>query len=232
VKAFLLAAGLGTRLRPLTDTVPKCLVEVGGRALLDIWLDAFAAAGVEQVLVNTHHLAHLVEAHVTRRTDGPRVVLSHEPVLLGSGGTLVANRDFVEGDDFFLVVNADNLTDFDLADLVAAHRAGPAEATLGAFRAPRPSECGILEVEDGWVVGFAEKPARPRGDLANAGLYAFAPSVLADLEGGYPRDIGFDLLPRLVGRARALPIGDCYFADIGTMAALERARLDWGRASA
>ena len=232
MKAFLLAAGLGTRLRPLTDTVPKCLVEVGGSTLLDIWLDAFAATGVDEVLVNTHHLSDQVEQHVAERAEGPVVVLVHEPVLLGSAGTLVANRDFVRDEELFLVVNADNLTDFDLGRLVAAHRAGGADATLGVFRTPRPSECGILEVEDGWVVGFEEKPAHPRGDLANAGLYAFAPAVLEDLDDRYPQDIGFDLLPRLVGRARALPIGDCYFADIGTMAALERARHDWERASA
>ena len=71
MKAFLLAAGLGTRLRPLTDHTPKCLVEVGGRALLDIWLDALAGVGVDEVLVNTHHLADQVEDHVARRTSGP-----------------------------------------------------------------------------------------------------------------------------------------------------------------
>ena len=233
MKAFLLAAGLGTRLRPLTDELPKCLVEVGGRPMLDLWLDALASAGVEDVLVNTHHLAPLVEAHVAGRSAGPRVHLRHEPVLLGSGGTLLSNRAFVDEEDFFLVVNADNLTDFDLGRLVAAHRGGDAEATLAVFRAPRPSECGIVEVVDGMVVGFAEKPHEPRGDLANAGLYAFAPSVLDDLDGPLPRDIGFDLLPRLVGRARVVPIGDSYFADIGTVAALERARNDWeGRATA
>ena len=72
MKAFLLAAGLGTRLRPLTDAVPKCLVDVGGRPMLDIWLDALAAAGVDEVLVNTHHLAGLVEAHVARRRSARR----------------------------------------------------------------------------------------------------------------------------------------------------------------
>src|ERR671933_1076253 len=117
MKAFLLAAGLGTRLRPVTDTVPKCMVEVGGRPMLDIWLDALAKAGVDEVLVNTHHLPGVVEAHVAGRSGPPAVRLSHERVLLGSAGTLLANKDFVAGEDMFLVVYADNLTDFDLAHL-------------------------------------------------------------------------------------------------------------------
>jgi mannose-1-phosphate guanylyltransferase len=227
MKAFLLAGGLGTRLRPITDATPKCLVEVGGRPLLDIWLDAFAKAGIQEVLVNTHHLAHLVTAHVAERMSPPLVRLVHEPALLGSAGTLLANRDFVADDDMFLAVNADNLTDFDLGVLVDAHRANATIATLTVFRTPRPSECGIVEVTDGRVVGFAEKPADPPSDLANAGIYAFHPRVLDEIPEPLPRDIGFDLLPRLVGRARALALDDAYFLDIGTLAALEQARGDW-----
>jgi mannose-1-phosphate guanylyltransferase len=227
MKAFLLAGGLGTRLRPITDTTPKCLVEVGGRSLLDIWLDAFAKAGVEEVLVNTHHPAELVTGRVAERITPPVVRLSHEPVLLGSAGTLLANRDFVADDDMFLVVNADNLTDFDLGVLIDAHRAGGTIATLTVFRAPRPSECGIIGVADGRVVGFVEKPTDPPSDLANAGMYAFHPSVLDEIPEPLPRDIGFDLLPQLVGRARALALDDAYFLDIGTLAALEKARCDW-----
>ena len=232
MKAFLLAAGLGTRLRPITDTTPKCLVEIGGRSLLDIWLDALAKAGVHEVLVNTHHLAAEVEAHVAGRTTTPAVRLSHEPVLLGSAGTLRANRDFVADEDMFLVINADNLTDFDLGVLVDAHRAGGAIATLPVFEAARPSECGIVELSaDGLVVGFVEKPANPPGNLANAGMYAFHPRVIDEIPDSAPCDIGFDLLPRLVGRARAVALDDCYFLDIGTPAALEHARAEWeGRA--
>jgi mannose-1-phosphate guanylyltransferase len=227
MKAFLLAAGLGTRLRPITDATPKCLVDVGGRPMLDIWLDTLAKAGIQEVMVNTHHLAGLVAAHVADRMPSPVVRLSHEPVLLGSAGTLLANRDFVADDDMFLVVNADNLTDFDLGVLIDAHRAAATIATLSVFRAPRPSECGIVEVADGHVIGFVEKPANPPSDLANAGMYAFHPRVLDEIPEPLPRDIGFDLLPRLVGRARAVALDDCYFLDIGTTAALERARDEW-----
>ena len=227
MKAFLLAAGLGTRLRPITDSTPKCMLRIGDRPLLDIWLDALAEAGVHEVLVNLHHHAPVVRAHLAARSGPPAVRLAEEQELLGSAGTLLANRSFVDGEEMFLAVNADNLTDFDLGLLVDAHRDGGAIATLSLFRAPRPAECGVVEVEDGRVVGYVEKPADPPCDLANAGMYAFHPSVLEVIAGPPPKDIGYDLLPRLVGRARAVIIDGCYFIDIGTPAALERARDEW-----
>ncbi len=227
MKAFLLAAGLGTRLRPITDRTPKCMLRIGEAPLLDIWLDALAAAGVHEVLVNLHHLAAVVRSHLAARSGPPAVRLVEEPQLLGSAGTLLANRGFIESEEMFLAINADNLTDFNLGVLIDAHRGGGAIATLSLFRAPQPAECGIVAVEDGRVVGYVEKPANPRSDLANAGMYAFHPAVLDLIAAGTPKDIGYDLLPQLVGRARAVTIGSCYFIDIGTPAALERARHEW-----
>jgi mannose-1-phosphate guanylyltransferase len=227
MKAYLLAAGLGTRLRPITDGTPKCLLRIAGVPLLDIWLDALFGSGVDEVLVNTHHLADQVRAHVNARPGPPVVHLVEEPELLGSAGTLRANRDFVAGEEMFLTVNADNLTDFDLGVLVDAHRAGGAIATLSLFRAARPTECGIVEVDNGVVVGYVEKPIDPPSDLANAGIYAFDPSVLDEIAGPAPRDIGYDLLPLLVGRARAVNLDGRYFIDIGTPAALLRAAAEW-----
>ena len=230
MKAFLLAAGLGTRLRPLTDRIPKCLVEVGGRPLLDTWLDALAAAGVDEVLINVHHLHRMVEEHVAARAGrAPFVTVVHEPVLLGSAGTLRSNRDFVADEPFFLAINADNLTTFDIGRLIEAHYSAPLLATLAVFRAAHPERCGIVAVQDGLVVGFEEKPLNPVGNLANAGLYAFDPRVLDLLEGDGPLDIGRHLLPRVVGRSRVVDIGVAYFIDIGTPEALELARATWPR---
>src|SRR6516225_819460 len=114
MKAFLLAAGIGSRLRPVTDTIPKCMVPIDGQPLLDIWLDAFRQAGVTEVLINLHHLPDIVRAHVRERAGGPEVRLVFEPDLLGSAGTLVANREWVQEEEVFLACNADCLTDFDL----------------------------------------------------------------------------------------------------------------------
>jgi mannose-1-phosphate guanylyltransferase len=230
MKAFLLAAGLGTRLRPLTDTVPKCLLPVCGRPLLDLWLDNFGAAGVDEVLVNLHHLPEQVRSHLASYQGTPRVRTSYEPTLLGSAGTLVAGRDFVGPDEVFLAVNGDDLTDFDLRRLVDALAAEPAaQAAIAVFHASDPRACGILEVEEGVVVSFEEKPAEPRSDLANAGLYAFRRSVLDLVPEDTPADIGTHLLPRLVGRSVAVPLGDAYLIDIGTPEALARAQAEWPR---
>jgi mannose-1-phosphate guanylyltransferase len=227
VKAFLLAAGVGSRLRPMTKNTPKCMLAFDGRPLLDMWLDAFDRAGVDEVLVNLHHLPEVVHRHLTARTSPPPVRTFFEPELLGSAGTLVANRQWIGTDEFFLVCNADNLTDFDLSSLIDAHRGHDAIATLTVFRSQQPSAGGVVELDvGGRVVGFREKPARPVSDLCNAGMYAFKPAVLDEIDGTVPRDIGYDLLPRLVGRARAVPV-DGYFRDIGTIDAYLLAREEW-----
>jgi len=227
VKAFLLAAGLGSRLRPVTDTTPKCMLVIDDRPMIDIWLDAFARADVDEVLVNLHHLPDVVSQHIEARPGPPTVRTFYERELLGSAGTLAANREWVEGEELFLVCYADNLTDFDVRSLIDAHRAHGALATLALFRSENPSAGGVVELDaTGTVIGFTEKPSKPVSDLTNAGMYAFHPSALDEIYGAPPKDIGFDLLPRLVGRARAVLV-DGYFRDIGTTDAFRRAREEW-----
>ena len=230
MKAFLLAAGVGSRLRPITDTTPKCMLAIGGRPLLDIWLDAFDRAGIDEVLVNLHHLPDVVRSHLKARAESPRpptVRTVLEPQLLGSAGTLAANRAWVEGEEMFLACNADNLTDFDLRSLADTHLAHGAIATLTVFHSEQPSAGGVVELDAAnTVIGFTEKPSKPLSDLVNAGMYAFHPRVLDEIDGPPPRDIGYHLLPRLVGRAKALPVGS-YFRDVGTVDSYHQAQREW-----
>jgi mannose-1-phosphate guanylyltransferase len=227
MKAFLLAAGVGSRLRPITDTVPKCMIPIGGQPLLDIWLDAFDRAGVDEVLVNLHHLPDVVRDHLDGRPGTPAVRTFYEPELLGSAGTLAANRAWVEGEEMFLVCYADNLTDFDLRSLVETHRNNGAIATLAVFHSDRPSAGGVVELDAaGTVTGFTEKPSQPLSDLVNAGMYAFHPGVLSEIGGSPPLDIGYDLLPRLVGQAKTVLV-EGYLRDLGTVDAYQRAQQEW-----
>ena len=230
MKAFLLAAGVGSRLRPITDTTPKCMLAIAGQPLLDIWLDAFDRAGVQEVLINLHHLPDVVLNHLEARAASlqpPVVRTVFEPELLGSAGTLLANRKWVEGEEFFLACYADNLTDFDLRSLIDAHREHDTITTLTVFHSENTSAGGVVELDAaGRVTGFVEKPSEPASDLTNAGMYAFHPSVLDEFDGMRPRDIGYDLLPRLVGRARAVLV-EGYFRDIGTPDAYRRAWEEW-----
>ena len=227
MKAFLLSAGIGSRLRPITDVTPKCMLDIGGRPLLGIWLDAFDRAGVEEVLVNLHHLPDVVRDYLAGHEGPPAVGTYYEPELLGSAGTLAANRRWVDGEEFFLACNADNLTDFDLRLLLDAHVRSGAIATLTVFHSTNPSAGGVAELDaTGRVTGFTEKPSHPVSDLVNAGMYAFHPSLLDEITGAPPKDIGYDLLPRLVGRARAVLV-EGYFRDIGTPEAYHLARKEW-----
>ena len=227
MKAFLLAAGVGNRLKPMTNHTPKCLLPIGDTPLLDLWLDALHRAGVDEVLINLHHLPGLVLQHLKARSGPPVVRTALEVELLGSAGTLRHHLTWVQDEEFFLAFNADNLTDFDLRQLIDFHRSGDAKATLTVFRAEDPSQCGVVDVDDsGLVTGFTEKPSAPVSNLANAGMYAFDPSLILEIDDRIPSDIGYQLLTRLVGRARALPL-DNYFCDIGTPAAYEQAVRDW-----
>ena len=233
MKAIILAAGLGTRLRPITSTTPKCLVPINGVPLLELWLRDCERAGVEAVLVNTHHLAGRVEEFVAARRGIP-VTLAYEPTLLGSAGTITANWDFVDGGESFLVVYADNLTTFPLAELIAFHATHDRIASMALFRSPNPSACGVVQLDgDGLVTGFWEKPANPPGNLVNAGLYVFRrevrPYLPAHASDGVPADVGRSLMPALVGRAMGLPIGN-YFVDIGTLENYYSAQADYAAA--
>jgi mannose-1-phosphate guanylyltransferase len=235
MRALLLAAGFGTRLRPLTDHTPKCLVEVNGRPLLDYWFDLLFEAGVERVLVNTHYLAEKVRAHIANSRFRNRVDLVHEDVLLGTGGTMLANRGWA-GRAPLLVAHADNLTDFAPRELIDAHARRPPRVVLSmlAFRTDDPRSCGILELdENGLVRAFHEKVTEPPGNLANAAVYVVDPEVM-NLMASFDRktiDFSTQVIPVLMNRIQALDIAR-YHRDIGTPEALAKAQAEFPMRSA
>lgn len=227
-RLVLLAAGLGTRLRPLTNTTPKCLVPIAGRPLLDYWVDRFRDASVGDVLVNTHHLPEQVRAYMDEINGEGRVCLreSYERKLLGSAGTIAANRDWADEADDVFIVYADNLSNVDLSALLAYHRSHDDPMTMMLFRAPVPSACGIAELDaEGRVVAFTEKPEKPKSDLANAGLYVVTAEAYREIADMNAFDLGFDVLPKFVGRMRGW-LHEGYHLDIGTHEALAQAEAD------
>lgn len=223
-KAILLAGGLGTRLRPLTDSVPKCMVAIAGRPLLDYWFEALAAAGIRDVLINTHHLPGPVRHYlIGKNAQGFRTVETFEEELLGSAGTIAANAGWADNADDIVIVYADNLSDLDIAEFLAAHRSHGEPMTMLLFHAPNPKACGIAELDrDGRIIGFEEKPATPKSDLANAGVYVVSADAWREIAAMRAFDLGFDVLPRFVGRMRG-HIHNGYHRDIGNHAALEAA---------
>ena len=224
-RALLLAGGLGTRLRPLTESVPKCLVPVGGRMLLDYWIDALDAAGVGRARINTHHLPDPVRAKIAavNGEGGVQLEECYEPQLLGSAGTVTANRDFAEGADHILIIYTDNLSSVDLDDFLAFHCEKGAPFSMLLFHAPNPAACGIAELDgDGLIVDFVEKPEHPISDLANAGLYAVTADCYREIADRGAFDLGFDVLPHFIGRMAGYVL-DGYHRDIGTLEALRQA---------
>jgi D,D-heptose 1,7-bisphosphate phosphatase len=227
-KALILAGGLGTRLRPLTDTTPKCLVPIDGRPLLDYWIVALGDAGIREARVNTHAHADQVRTYIARVNAGGRLRLaeSYESALLGSAGTVAANADLAEGADEVVIVYADNFGDVDLRRMLAFHRSHDDPFTMLLFRAPNPRACGIAELDGaGRIVSFVEKPAEPKGDLANAGVYIVSADAYREIAALGAFDLGFEVLPRFVGRMRGWA-WDGYHLDIGNAEALEKARRD------
>jgi mannose-1-phosphate guanylyltransferase len=219
MRALLLAAGFGSRLRPLTDRIPKCLVPVQGEPLLGYWLKLLAEAGVGPLLVNLHYLPDPVTRFVAASPYRDRVTLVHEAELLGTAGTLLKNRAFF-GAQPLMLVHADNLSRFDVAAFLARHACRPAgcEITMMTFTTPTPRSCGIVELDPRGVVrAFHEKVEKPPGDLANGAVYIVEPTVvdfIASL-GRSVVDFSTEVLPHYLGRICTFH-NDDYHRDIGT----------------
>jgi mannose-1-phosphate guanylyltransferase len=219
MRALLLAAGLGTRLRPLTATTPKCLVPIHGQALMAIWLQRLAQAGIGPVLVNTHYLSEQVDAFVDASPYRKDISLVHERDLLGTAGTLMANLKFFGGSDG-LLIHADNYCLADFSAFLQSHLNRPPECvlTMMTFRTDTPSSCGIVELDvRGVVVGFHEKVANPPGNLANGAVYILSAELLqrlgSDLRG--VTDFSTEVLNRFVGKIYSYETA-ATFIDIGT----------------
>jgi mannose-1-phosphate guanylyltransferase len=230
LRALLLAAGLGTRLRPLTNYLPKCLVPIHGRPLLDYWLEALLNNGVSDILINTHHFAPLVIEFLNRSAWQRQVTIVHEEKLLGPGGTILKNRAFFQ-EEAFLVAHADNLTVFNVPDFANrhAHRPAGTQLTMMVFETADPRSCGIVELdEDGVVTEFHEKVSSPLGNLANAAVYMLEPSVvdLIAMLGKEEVDFSTEVIPRLMGRIFTYR-NSSYHRDIGTIASWTEAHMDF-----
>jgi mannose-1-phosphate guanylyltransferase len=230
MKAFLLASGYGMRLRPITDRLPKCLVPVHGVPLLDWWLLLLRTHGVTEVVVNTHYLYETVRAFIdeyNKRRTGLTVNEYYEPELLGSGGTVRANRKFIDGGEDFLICYADNLTDFNLSGLVSSHREWGGILTMALFHASKPKECGIVALDARRkVIDFEEKPKNPKTNLANAGIYVAKGEIFDLFPSKEPLDFGKDVLPLLVGKMYGWETPQ-YLIDIGSMDNYKRGEAEW-----
>ncbi len=228
-RAFIPAAGLGTRLRPLTDTLPKPMVPIGGRPLLERLIRLLVRCGVTDMAVNLHYLPETVLSHFgDGAAFGARLRFAVEEELLGSAGAVNNFRDFFE--EPFFVVYGDVFTTMDLAAMASFHEQQGGAATVGLYRVDNPTECGLADMDaNGRIRRFVEKPRVAFTDLANAGVYAMTPKVLDYIPTSGFCDFGHDVFPAMLENGEAvygLPI-DAYLIDIGSREKYDKANRDF-----
>lgn len=209
MKALLLAAGLGTRLRPITDKVPKCLVLIADKPLLAYHFDALKKIGVMDVLINTHYLADQVDDFIKNyRSLNPNfnITTAYEPELLGSAGTLRNNREFFKDEKDFLVLYGDNLTNIDYKKMIDFHLSRAAICTIACYYEEHIEQKGmIIMKDDDEIAAFKEKPKPEEvvSHYANAGLYAVNQrifDILSNIKKEGLLDFGQDVFPELLRR--------------------------------
>lgn len=225
MKVLLLAGGFGSRLRPLTNHIPKCLVPIAGKPLLQYWLEALDQLPVTRIYINTHYLAEAVNQFIETSPWREKVTLIHESNLLGTLGTVRHYRDHFDT-EATLIAHADNFCLTDWQQFVATFGKRPATChlTLMLFRTATPWSCGMVQhTAQGVLSAYTEKPADARhtpekyGDLANAAVMLVDQNGLNAMqftpESG--ADLCRDFLPLQVGKANVY-INDTVHIDIGT----------------
>jgi mannose-1-phosphate guanylyltransferase len=203
LKALLLSAGPGTRLRPWTDDRPKSMVVVSGRPFIERTIEWLREAGIRELIINLHHFPSVVTDHLG---DGARfgvsIVYSREPRLMGTAGA-VAHAMPLIGRATFLVVYADNLIRLDLAAFLAEHRELAAVMTFALHERENVTSRGVAEIgEDRLIRSFVEKPSpgATTSHWVNAGLYACQPDVLDRIPATTAPDFGRDVIPAMLKR--------------------------------
>lgn len=198
--------------------------------MLDWWAKLLSETGVTEILVNTHYLHEKVHDYIIKfnctHTD-IRFVEFYEEELLGSGGTVRVNKEFVNDEEDFLICYADNICNVKLQEMMEFHKKKKPLLTMALFRAEHPEACGIATLaQDGKITEFIEKPEHPASNLANAGIYIANTHIFQYFPNKEFLDFGKDVLPLLIGKMYGWETKD-YLLDIGTIKNYERAKEEW-----
>ncbi len=233
-RAMLLAAGEGTRLRPLTLDTPKTMLPIGGKPLVGHTVTWLRKHGVTDVGINLHYRGQQIVDYLKDGSAfGVKTTYSHEETLLGTAGGTKRLESLFAGDRL-VVVYGDMLTDLDLGKMAAYHVLTGAVATIALFEVADPSQCGIVELDPaGRVLSFVEKPARgtAKGNLANGGVYILEPEVLDSIPRDGYSDFGFHIFPELLRAGRRVSgyklSPQEYLIDIGSLEKYRQAEADY-----
>ena len=233
MRAMVMAAGLGTRLRPLTYEVPKPMVPVANRPVMEHILRLLCRQGFGEVIANLHWFPETIERHFGDGANaGVELTYLREPELTGTAGGVRAVAEFLTAEDGpFLVMAGDALSDIDLGALVRTHREHGGIATLATKRVTNVSEYGVVLTDaDGRVNGFQEKPepAEALSDLASCMIYVLEPEIFDYFPDPDPVDFALDVFPRLL--EHDVPFGvhvaESYWNDVGSLPEYLQGNLD------
>jgi mannose-1-phosphate guanylyltransferase/mannose-1-phosphate guanylyltransferase/phosphomannomutase len=225
MRAMVLAAGLGTRLRPITYEIAKPMVPVLDRPVMAHIVDLLERHGIERIVSNLHHFPDPIRSYF-----GERITFRYEEELLGTAGGVRNCADLL-GEETFLVISGDALTDIDLHALVETHRSRGALMTLAAKPVSDTREYGVvLHEADGRITGFQEKPepAEARSDLGNCGIYCLEPEIFEHFPPEPFVDWAHDVFPVLLERSVPFYVHrvEEYWNDIGSLAELRQGTFD------
>jgi len=232
MKAFILAAGLGTRLRSLGLDVPKVMVPIGGKPLLEHHFELFKRQGIREFIVNLHYLPEKITDYFGDGSKfGVTITYSREPELLGTAGA-VKKMEKELSDGAFVVFYGDNLVRVDFGSLVEFHRVHRALVTVALFASPEPWTGGVVETDsNGRVLKFVEKPDRKQvsTNLISAGIFVVEPQVLQTIPAGQVYDFGKNVFPNLLSEDRPVyaMTPQAYIQDVGTPERLAKAQRDF-----
>ena len=228
MRAVVLVGGEGTRLRPLTETLPKPLLPLVDRPILGHLLDHLIVHGVREVIMSSPYLEETFLPFIEARGGEPAITWVTEREALGTGGAIVSVLPHL-GDEAFLALNGDILTDLDLTAMLAGHRERSAAATIALHHVEDARAFGLVAVDpDGRITEFREKPPDPTPGDINAGTYVLEPSALRAWPGGTRLSIETEILPTLIQSGAAVfgfPT-DAYWLDLGTPEQYLRAHVD------
>jgi NDP-sugar pyrophosphorylase family protein len=232
MKAIILAAGKGTRLKPITDTMPKPMIIIGNKPLLEHHITSLRNAGLQDIWVNTSWKREVIKEYFA---DGKEFEVnlkySDESELLGTAGALKNPNSEIEQDikqDTFLITYGDNFTNFDYSKIIKFHKINNAFMTIGLFKSPEPWTAGVVETDSkGRIIKMVEKPLKNecKSDLVNAGIYVCEPGVLNYIPKGFS-DFGFQVIPAILKDKKEVYAftGDYFVQDIGTHERLGKAQ--------
>lgn len=230
MKAVVMAGGEGSRLRPITIGRPKPMVPIVNKAVISHIFDLLKHHGITEVVVTLRYMASAIEDFFDDGSNiGMKITYVVEEAPLGTAGSVKNAAQYL--DDTFIVISGDALTDFDLKEIVRAHKERKALASIALTRVPDPLEFGVIVTDEGGrVTQFLEKPSWGEviSDTVNTGLYVLEPEVLDFIPDGVPHDFASELFPRLLAEQRELYgyIADGYWCDVGNIDEYMRANAD------